>query len=284
MKNLALTLLLCSLPTTFGDEVRWNTNVESSLQQANQSGQLVLMKFTADWCVYCKKMERDTFAKPAVAGFVNQNFVPALVDADKHQQLVKHLKIKGLPAILIVSPDMVILERISGYQTEAKLLPTLKRAIATHGSKVSASQPQLRTVSQPALDPTMTRPTAPTKPAPKPAVTKPAFGGLCLPSVTEQRSLVSGTPQHSLAYQGKFLYFRDAAQKQKFLSNPTRFWPARNGNCPVSETGGQKIEGRLEYAAMYNKQLWFTASPEKMKAFIANPSAYVAALNGKPIR
>lgn len=282
MKSFASLLLLCCTSVALGDGVRWNTNVESSLQQANQAGRLVLMKFTADWCVYCKKMERDTFAKPAVAGFVNQNFVPALVDADKHKQLVQHLKIKGLPAILIVSPDMVILERISGYQTEAKLLPALKRAVAKHGSKVSAKQPEVRTVSRPTFNPQVTQPAAkPTQPA---VIAQPAFGGLCLPSVTEQRSLVSGTPQYALTYQGKTLYFRDAGQVQKFRSNPAKFWPARNGNCPVSEAGGQKVEGRLEYAAMYNKQLWFTSSPEKMKAFLANPSAYVTALDGRPVR
>ncbi|MCR9202766.1 MAG: DUF255 domain-containing protein [Planctomycetaceae bacterium] len=165
--GLALLLSLSQSSAAAADKVNWQTDVEAALRTANKSNQLVLMKFTADWCVYCKKMEHETFTRPTVAATVNQSFVPVLVDADKHADLVKHLQIKRLPSMLVVSPEMVILKRINGYRTEQKLMPDLNSVIAEHRPNtppvnvVSSSQ----TVSTPA-------------PVAEPKVTGPAFGGL----------------------------------------------------------------------------------------------------------
>lgn len=106
-------------------DVRWSTDIERSLQTAAQARKPVLMEFTATWCVYCKRMEKTTFADPAVADRINQHFVAIKVDADRHKDLVKQLQVRGLPAILIVSPDLTIIERISGYQTPEALIQKL---------------------------------------------------------------------------------------------------------------------------------------------------------------
>jgi thiol-disulfide isomerase/thioredoxin len=145
-------VFLLALPvlaaTSQAQQVEWKTDVESALRSANQSGQMVLMKFTADWCGYCKKMERTTFAEPPVVELVSSNFVPVLVDADKHPDLVKQLKVRGLPAMLIITPDMMIVERITGFQTSDKLMPKLVSVIesrpATAGqtSLVASTQQQ----------------------------------------------------------------------------------------------------------------------------------------------
>ena len=121
----AIVTLVCfgSASAVFGDHVNWSSDIEASLKRANESGRLVLMKFTADWCGPCKKMERETFSQPEMSAFVNQQFVPVLVNADKHKELMQHLKITSIPTLLVVSPDMVILNRMNGFQTQAKLHP-----------------------------------------------------------------------------------------------------------------------------------------------------------------
>lgn len=272
-------------------QVNWSHNVESALQEANQSRRLVFMKFTADWCGYCKKMERETFTRPTVADFVNKEFVPVLVDADKHRDLVQHLKIRGFPAMLIVSPEMVILERISGYQTEEKLMPMLRAAIAKHGmtaaaqTKTASTSPQetpsAKVVSQPKTQPPAAsvfnpnvRQTA-SKSAPSPA-----FGGLCLPGVRETRSLISGRPEWTTRYRGKTLYFSDGTQRQNFLDSPEKYWPQEDGHCPVMLLEqGRLVEGRLEYAAMFRGKLWVMHNAAAMRNFVSQPARYVEAVH-----
>lgn len=278
---IAVLLSIAHLSSVHADRVNWSHDVESALRSASQSGRLVLMKFTADWCGYCKKMERETFTRPAVAQVVNQRFVPVLVDADKHEELVQHLKIKGLPALLVVSPEMVILSRISGFQTEEKLLPKLHNVLATHKS---SSTVQTRVAGSSGFTPAPTRPVSAQVPSPaqtvsRTAATGPAFGGLCLPAVRETRSLVSGRPQFSMKYRGKTLYFSSQEYLQKFQSAPEKYWPARDGVCPVTLTRtGRPVEGKLEYAAMFRGQLWVTNSAETMQEFVAQPAAFVDAL------
>lgn len=288
IRSTTLTLLALTTTVCHAAHVNWQTDVEPALKTANESGKLVLMKFTADWCGYCKKMERETFTRPAVAKIVNEQFVPVLVDADKYQALMKHLKIRGLPAIMIVSPDMVVLDRITGYQTEQKLLPMLQKTLAKHQPKIP-NPTQVAAAPQRQTPPTHTvsrqAETNPFAASSKPQTAnydKPAFGGLCLPSVNETRSLINGMPQFAMKYRGKTLYFSSQPQMMKFKSQPNKYWPMKNGTCPVTlaETG-QIAEGRLEYAAMFRGQLWFTCSPANMKKFVAAPARYADAMQAR---
>ena len=252
-------------------------------------------------------MEKETFSQPEVAALVNQEFVPVLLDADKNQALMKHLKITGIPALLVVSPEMVILNRMTGFQTKEQLFPKLQGDLSKFASSrqpapvATASipntvQPQ---PGQPVArdagstpDPfgtvSMTQAASPQLPLEQqqqrsPVVHElPAFEGFCLPSVQESRSLVSGTPQFKLKYHGKTLYFQNAAQAEKFKANPELYFPMNDGTCTVTlvETG-KAVEGKLEYAAMFRGRLWFASTQENMQKFVGSPAAYANALEAR---
>ncbi len=282
---------LLLMPSASAAAVKWERDVERGLQTANQLGKPVFMKFTADWCGYCKKMEHETFTKPAVAAAVNQNFVPVLVDADEHEALVEHLGIEGLPAMLIVSPEMVILEKISGYHTEEKLMPKIsvglakfrsqqsqQTAVAANGKTAQSPTRPVSAGSEQVVAPSPFAKTAkPSQPQTEPQ--RPAFGGLCLPAVNETRSLISGTPKIAAKYRGKVLYFSEQKYLDKFKKEPTKYWPQRAGACPVTMVeDSQVVEGQLQFAAVFRGKLWVTKDAAAMKKFVDNPASYVDAL------
>lgn len=269
-------------------EVHWSEDIESSLKSANAQQRLVLMKFTATWCGPCRKMEAVTFGDPAVANLVNQNFVPVLVDGDKHKDLVKHLQVVAFPSLLVVSPDMVILHREKGFKTAKQLMPKLQAIVAQHRTSASmpnamASMPQTNR-QQPAATRTAmastTRPVSQTRAQPPVArPMTPAFAGLCLPAVFETRSLVNGKPEFSVKYRGKLLYFSSPQQMQTFKTNPNKYWPTKDGACPVTlAEEGRIVEGQLQYAAMFRGQLWLTSTAEKMQRFVTLPASFVDSL------
>ena len=134
-----------------GNEIPWSTDIESSLQQAASTGQPVLLEFTADWCMYCKRMEKTTFVDPRVVKFVNENYVAVRVDADEHKQLVADLDIKGLPAILVVSPTLQIIERIPGFQTPEALLTKLDKNSKANQQQVAQNPTAKRQTQQPVI-------------------------------------------------------------------------------------------------------------------------------------
>ena len=45
-----------------------------------------MLNFTgSDWCGWCKKMDKTTFADPQVAAYINENFYPIKFDAEQRE-------------------------------------------------------------------------------------------------------------------------------------------------------------------------------------------------------
>lgn len=125
---LCVCLISCQAVTARADQIPWQTDVEAALREASQSGQPVLMQFTASWCSYCKRMEKSTWTEPELVDRVSQDFVAVMVDADEHKELLQDLEIKGLPTVLVVSPKLEVIHRISGFQTAEAMQAHLDRA------------------------------------------------------------------------------------------------------------------------------------------------------------
>jgi len=85
-------------------------DLDRELAAAKAAGRPVMLDFYADWCVYCKQLERDTFPDPAVqealaAGVLLKADVTANDEADK--ALLAHLGIPAPPAMIFYGPDGV---------------------------------------------------------------------------------------------------------------------------------------------------------------------------------
>ena len=326
-------------------EIPWSTDIEDSLHRADSNSQLVFMEFTADWCVFCKKMEKNTFTNDEVTQRISSNFVAVKVDADQNKDLVKDLGIKGLPAILIVSPDLKVIERISGFQTPEALITKLDAITAAHPNRgkhnalVSSGNSPQRSMNRPS-QPEQFEPdaVASSRPAtkelefeaitqdeaprvgnrqtanpskrpliddasgqqPKPAITEtvsadsesffktisreqesgeeapeksgPAFNGLCIVSAVEGRELVNGTADNQINYRGHTLYFSSTENKERFISEPDAFWPVLDGICAMTLLADERrVEGSLEFAAVFRKRIWLFTSQEAMREFLHDP-------------
>lgn len=88
--------------------VKTTADLERAVASASASGKSVMLDFYADWCVYCKKMERNTFPAPevqqALASTVKlQADVTANDEADK--ALLGRFGIPAPPAILFFGRD-----------------------------------------------------------------------------------------------------------------------------------------------------------------------------------
>jgi thiol-disulfide isomerase/thioredoxin/YHS domain-containing protein len=275
MLGLLLFATVAAIPNVAQSQgVQWQTDPAKALQQANATGRLVLMKFTAEWCGHCMRMERTTFADPATAAIVHRNFVPLLIDTEQHGDIAKQLEITGLPSLLIVAPDMTILKRIVGFQTSEKLIPKLN-------SVVVANRPTPRTPVLPAAQ--QQTPAAPaTRNATVGSVTRaatpqPSFNGQCLTSVIDRRELITGSSAFAAEYRGQTIHFRDAARRKRFFQTPEKYWPQFDGICAVTflETGRQ-VPGQLKHAAVYRDQIWLFQHRPQLETFIESPADHVA--------
>lgn len=72
-------------------------------QMAAREGKLYFVHFTAQWCMPCQWMEKNTFNDPELSQFANNYYLAVKIDIDQAegQALKKEYLITNLPSILI---------------------------------------------------------------------------------------------------------------------------------------------------------------------------------------
>ncbi|MCI0341710.1 MAG: thioredoxin family protein [Planctomycetales bacterium] len=97
-------------------------------EKARAEGKLVLIKFSAEWCLPCKQMSKVTLEDPAVKALVEEGFVFREVDTDKEPGIGRALGVSGIPDLRILGPDGTEVDRRVGYEPPAEFATRLRRA------------------------------------------------------------------------------------------------------------------------------------------------------------
>jgi thiol:disulfide interchange protein len=83
----------------------WMKDFDTAQSESQRLNRPLLIHFHADWCVPCRRMDRDVLSSPELAEQFQQAFVGVKVDADQHPELLKRFGVRSLPADVVVSPD-----------------------------------------------------------------------------------------------------------------------------------------------------------------------------------
>lgn len=98
--------------------IAWMNNLQSGLTQAAQEKKPVMVDFYADWCGWCKKLDKDVYTNPAVIDLARA-FVCVKVDTDRDKQDAEKFRVQGLPTIVFLGPDGKVIETFVGYRDAA---------------------------------------------------------------------------------------------------------------------------------------------------------------------
>ena len=82
--------------------------LQTELEAAKASGRWVLIDYYADWCVSCKIMEKQVFAKPEVLNALQGVHLLRLdvtADSPASRELLQRYKVPGPPSLLWIGPD-----------------------------------------------------------------------------------------------------------------------------------------------------------------------------------
>jgi len=115
--------------------IKSNVDLQNKISQARQQGRPVMLDFYADWCVECKRMERNTFPQTQIQTLFEQfDLVQADVTAndDVDQALMKAFGIIGPPAILFFdsSGNEMKAYRLVGYFEAGEFADHLQKVLA----------------------------------------------------------------------------------------------------------------------------------------------------------
>ncbi len=68
----------------------------------------VLLSISAEWCSWCREMDRTSYADPTIATAINERFVPVRVDADERPDISERYSLGGWPTTAFLTPDGAI--------------------------------------------------------------------------------------------------------------------------------------------------------------------------------
>ena len=100
--------------------------VAGALRSANLDGRLLLLDFYAEWCGPCKVLDATVLSDPEVQTALTQiEFLK--VDTDEHIEAAKHYEVVGMPMLLILDAEGVVLFQHVGMIESAELVAEIAR-------------------------------------------------------------------------------------------------------------------------------------------------------------
>lgn len=93
---MGMALLVSPVSVQAGNAIHW-LSYEDGVAAGQKHGKKIFLNFYADWCRYCKKMDRETFKDPSVVDYLNKHFISVKVNSDRNKQAARQYGVRGLP-------------------------------------------------------------------------------------------------------------------------------------------------------------------------------------------
>jgi len=239
--------------------IDWRPSYRRSVDEAARDGKPLLVSVTATWCGPCRQLKQLTFTDSRVIDMVQSSFVPYMIDADEHPELVTGFGVEAFPTTMVISPDLTILKRMSGFQSAGDLIANMA-SLANPSTSIRIQKGAAEPAS--ALQPAN-------------AVTF-GFDGYCLVSILEESRVRRGLEEFSAVHRGQTICFQSEEHRQKFLADPEKYWPVANGQCLVSSREGASAgKGDPRLAVTWRGRIWLFSDRERQQRFIQTPFYYV---------
>lgn len=108
-------------------KVNWETDFERALTRAASEDKLILIEFFDPTCDGCQALERVTFPEPAVAGTINNSYVPLQINTKESaaKPIVERYRQVWTPDVRVLDADGFEYYRWNGFLPPFEFLPQL---------------------------------------------------------------------------------------------------------------------------------------------------------------
>jgi thiol-disulfide isomerase/thioredoxin len=148
--TLALAAMLCGGVVAEADVIAWEHSYDAGIAAAKEANKPVLIDFTAEWCVWCRKMDDEVYTDPAVVEALNE-FVCIKLDTDRDPRVALAYQVRSLPRTVMLNTfDEVTVDR-TGYMPAADFLEAVADGRANaHVALGANAAPEIKPVETPA--------------------------------------------------------------------------------------------------------------------------------------
>jgi len=107
------------------DSIKWYS-YEEGKALAKIEKKKVFLHFYADWCVFCRKMAKETFQDANVVSNLNDTFISIRVNTDSERDTALTYGVTGLPANWFLTEMGQPIVNIPGFIAPDAMLSLLK--------------------------------------------------------------------------------------------------------------------------------------------------------------
>ncbi len=105
-------------------KINWATY--DNAKSRNTEKRKFFVYFYTEQCSFCTMLEKKTFSDQSVIEYINANYTPVKVNANKEYKLASQFGIQGVPDIRFLTPKGEGIARWPGYIETKRLLPLLQ--------------------------------------------------------------------------------------------------------------------------------------------------------------
>jgi thioredoxin-related protein len=113
------------------NHLRW-MSFNAGIVEANKTGKKVMIDVYTDWCGWCKKMDKDTYADEGIADYLGAKYVAIKLNAESdiklqyqgksytERELAGSFGVSGYPSIIFLAFDGEPITVYPGYADAGK--------------------------------------------------------------------------------------------------------------------------------------------------------------------
>ncbi|WP_373652203.1 thioredoxin family protein [Schlesneria sp. DSM 10557] len=254
----------------------FRSDFKAALAEAEEKKLPLLIHFYADWCMPCKRMDREVFSATDVKDLLQTRFIATKVNSDQQQDLVRRYGVETLPSDVIVdSQSGRVLALHAGFQDRNGYVANISKAEAKF-TRAHAGETLVLKSTPAAVEAKGASSTSSggiELGEPKPII---GLAGFSPVAIAKNRQWNRGSPKFAWDYKEVTYYLCSREELVEFRNDPEAFAPKLLGCDPVILWESDKaVAGDIKYAAFFDDELFLFKSEERRRQFKANPEKYI---------
>ncbi len=107
----------------------WLHNLQDAQARAAVEHAPVMIDFYADWCGWCKVLDRRTYTDPRVLQ-LTERVIPVKVNTDLNPALARLYRVNGLPTVVFLDTNGQEISRVNGYRDAPAFASVMQNVLA----------------------------------------------------------------------------------------------------------------------------------------------------------
>lgn len=125
-------ILLAAIFSSDSSAITWMDDLDKAIAEANVDGRPVMVDFYTDWCGWCKKLDKDTYANPEVQELAG-SFISVKVNGDRNRSVLGKYGVRGFPTIVFLDGKGSVIDKVVGYLGPQDMASRMKGVLAKAG-------------------------------------------------------------------------------------------------------------------------------------------------------